>query len=736
MTESHLDLTSLNEHQRRAVEHSGGPLMIVAGAGSGKTRVIVYRIAKLLKQGVPPYRILAVTFTNKAAREMRERIEAIAPERSRDLWMGTFHSVCSRILRIDGLPVGVDRNFVIYDDADQIGTIRDIVKNLTLDERRFQPRAVLSAISRAKERLDGPDTYSKNASDVFEKDIAKIYRVYQARLAQANALDFDDLIVKTVRLLEQDAAVREKYQDRFLHVLVDEFQDVNYSQYRLAEILSAKHRNLTVVGDDDQSIYGWRGADVELMLRFGKDHHGSTFITLDQNYRSTSTILEAAHAVVRHIAGRNDKRLWTDNQSGMLVQIGEAGTENDEARLIVDTIQREVLARRRQYGDFAVLYRTNAQSRSLEEAMLTHQVPHVLLGGQRFYDRKEVKDLIAYLRLAWNPADDAALRRVVNVPPRGIGIGTLAKIETIAQESGLALFKVLTDLFSQLSLNKKSAASLKSFVRSIEDVQSLLFEDRPVATVIKSLLQSSGYIDHLRAERTDEAQSRLENLQELLNVAAQFDENAGGIGDVGAFLEMVALVSDVDSLMQAGDGVKLMTLHSAKGLEFPVVFLSGLEEGVFPHSRSRDSERELEEERRLCYVGMTRAQEQLFMTSARRRSHFGQSSFNARSRFIEDIPPHLTDRMPGSELSPRYQGRAEGTILRRDGESRCADPEPVSARWQPPFGIGEQVNHRKFGTGIVVACAPMTDDTEVTVAFPGTLGVKKLVQSVAKLEKQ
>lgn len=734
-----LDLATLNDRQREAVEHPGGPLMIVAGAGSGKTRVITYRIARLMQQGVPAYRILAVTFTNKAAREMKERLAHLVGEEAKQLSMGTFHSVCARLLRMEGAAIGIDRNFVVYDDADQLSVIREILKQKGhSDDKAIQPRGVLSEISRAKEKLITPEQYKNDAFSVLGRVVAEVYPLYADALRRANALDFDDLLLMTVRLLEQSAAVREKLQERYLHVLVDEYQDVNFAQYRLADLLAGKHRNLTVVGDDDQSIYGWRGADVSLMMRFGADHADATLITLDQNYRSTQKILAAAYAVVKHNRGRNDKKLWTQNDDGDLIELTEAGTERDEAMMIADRVMREVRTGRRKFGEFAVLYRTNAQSRALEEAFLTMRVPHVLVGGQRFYERKEVKDMISYLRAAWNPADDASVRRVVNVPTRGVGATALAKAEAYASERQIPLTEAMRALEFQMTLTKGSVTGMKQFLKVIDEARDLA--SASVTSALKHILTESGYMAELRAERTEEAQSRLENLQELVNVTSEFDATSDD-PTLGAFLEAVALVSDVDSMKDEGESVTLMTLHSSKGLEFPFVFLAGMEEGVFPHSRSLGNDRELEEERRIAYVGMTRAREQLILSYATRRSQFGQSNFNRPSRFLHDVPSELLDTSRanlrgGSGSGDSTWSPTQAVVVpRRTGGYEVAEPEAApKAAWTPPFSTGQKVRHAKFGVGIVVSVAPLKNDVEVTVAFPGVTGVKKLVQSLAKLE--
>lgn len=739
-----LDLTGLNPEQRDAVMHDEGPLLIFAGAGSGKTRVITFRIARLLARGVPPHRILAVTFTNKAAREMRERVEQLAGAVPRSMWIGTFHAICSRLLRIEGSNIGIDPNFIIYDDGDQISLIREIFKQKNIDDKSVQPRAVLSTISNAKEQMKDPEKFAQEATGFFERICADVYSAYNRLLRKANALDFDDILYFAVRLLEQRADVREKYQERFLHISVDEYQDVNYSQYQLVQLLSGRHRNIVVVGDDDQSIYAWRGADVSLILRFGSDHPDAKVVKLEQNYRSTKRILKVANEVISHNRSRAAKSLWTDNDEGRAVTLSQSGTELDEAMMVADAILKEVRMGRRKFGEHAVLYRTNAQSRVIEEAFLNMRIPHVLIGGQRFYERKEIKDMLAYLRLTLNPADDVSVRRVINVPSRGIGSGAMSQIEKWSAERGVPLWDALKDQGVQASLQKKSASSVRAFVGTIEEARDLS-EAGPVTPVLKLLMGNSGYLDMLRDEHSEEAASRLENLQELINVTAQYDLDDEG-ATLGGFLENVSLVADVDNLAEGGEAVTLMTLHSAKGLEFPVVYLIGLEEGVFPHSRSLQSDSEIEEERRLAYVGMTRAREELHLVHAHRRSLYGQPSFNRRSRFLDDIPPEWLDTLgsSGYAMPSRTSPERRQVYQERTGQYTVVEPtqravvstSPTlrSPSWKPPFEIGQRVRHAKFGVGIVIACSPIKDDTEVTVAFPGVVGTKKLVQNLAKLE--
>jgi DNA helicase-2/ATP-dependent DNA helicase PcrA len=729
-------LEQLNPQQREAVEHPGGPVIVFAGAGSGKTRVITSRIARLLREGVPPSRILAVTFTNKAAKEMKERVERQAGASAGGMWIGTFHAICAKMLRMDGRAIGLDPNFVVYDDADQVGLIREIFKKRNLEDRSIQPRAILNEISSAKEKLLTPEAYAERATGFIEKLAADIYKDYNALLKKANALDFDDLLYMAVRLLQQREDMRKKYQDRFVQILVDEYQDVNLAQYELIKILAEGHSNVMVVGDDDQSIYAWRGADVRLIWRFHQDYPNVATIKLEQNYRSTKNILAAAHGVIEKNRSRASKQLWTENPAGSPITLITVGTEQEEAMMVAEAVGRDVRTGRRNYGDFAILYRTNAQSRVMEEAFLTLRIPHVLVGGQRFYERKEIKDMLSYLRLVWNPADDASVRRVLNVPSRGIGETSMKEIEAFAAQSDSNLLVALASQDLQNALPKKAAGGARAFVSVLEEARKLAEEGR-VTPVLRHLLNASGMIDALREEHTEEAQGRLENLQELLNVTAQYDESSES-PSLGEFLESVALVSDVDAVEDGSSAVTLMTLHSAKGLEFPVVFLVGLEEGVFPHSRSMGSDTELEEERRLCYVGMTRAKEELHLMHAMRRSLYGQPNFNRRSRFLDDIPGELLSTPGGDPYSPSVPRQV---VPDRTGAYRTIDATPPREKtplrgptWKAPFEVGQRVKHGKFGIGVVVACSPLKDDSEVTVAFPGVIGVKKLVQGLAKLE--
>ncbi len=687
-----------------------------------------------------PHRIMAVTFTNKAAREMRDRIQEMAGPTSKGLWMGTFHSISAKILRIEGKAIGIDPNFVIYDDSDQMSLIKDIIRAKKIDDKSVQPRALLAEISSAKEKLLSPEKYEEQATGFFERIAAEVYRSYAGLLKKANALDFDDLLYFIVRLLEEREDVREKLQERFIHLLVDEYQDVNFAQYKFVNLIGAKHKNVTVVGDDDQSIYSWRGADVSLILKFASDWPGAQVIKLERNYRSTQSILAVAHEVIRKNRSRADKKMWTDNRDGIPVTLSQAGTEHDEGLMVADAIMADVRNGRRKFSDFAVLYRTNAQSRVMEEKMLMMRIPHIIVGGTRFYERKEIKDMMCYLRLVYNPSDDVSVRRVLNTPARGIGLSTLTLMDTWSKERSLPIVEALKDQAIHAGLSKKTSIAVKTFLAMLDEAQDLA-EKGPITPVLQLLLSKSGYITALREEGSEESLARLENLQELVNVTSEYDQDEEA--NLASFLENVSLISDIDSASTGGNSVTLMTLHSAKGLEFPVVFLTGLEEGIFPHSRSLGTDSEIEEERRLAYVGMTRAREELHLFHAHRRSLYGQPNFNRRSRFLDEIPQNLLKTEQGYAASPVDRAVTQN----RSGKYSITAPSPPppmygaperqlrKPEWTPPFIVGSRVKHVKFGVGIVVACNPLQNDAEVTVAFPGVTGTKKLVQSLAKLEQ-
>jgi len=704
-------LQDLNPPQREAVEHAGGPLLILAGAGSGKTRALAYRIAYLIRERrVRPQQILAVTFTNKAAREMLERVERLlGGPIARGIWIGTFHHICSRILRRHGDRVGIPKNFVIYDTEDQRALLREVLADAGLEERRFPPEVVLALIGRAKDEGLGPVEYAAQAENFFQEAVARAYRGYQALLRERGAVDFDDLLLETLRLFEEAPEVLEEYQTWFQHVLVDEYQDTNRVQYRLVAALAARHRNLCVVGDDDQSIYRWRGADIRNILDFERDYPDATIIKLEQNYRSTKKILAAASEVIRHNPHRHEKRLWTDNQEGESVSVYEAFDGHDEARFIVETIRR-YHTEGRPYREMVVLYRTNAQSRLFEEQLLRAGIPYQVVGGVRFYERKEVKDILGYLRLAQNPQDVASLRRVINIPRRGIGDITLGRLEAFAAQRGVGMFEAMTLPGALEDLPRAAVRPIGDFVGLIERIRDRAARVR-VSDLIEQTIGETGYQEMLEREGTEEAYSRLENLRELVTVAQEF-ETVTGEESLEAFLQHLALITDVDTWQEQADRITLMTLHSAKGLEFPLVFLAGLEEGLFPHARTIEEEDGLEEERRLCYVGMTRAKDRLYVTYARQRMIFGAVHPSIPSRFVDEIPQHLLQpaTVPAAAAAPWSD------------EERAITVPPVGAR----------VRHAKFGEGRVLEVEGEGVRAVVTVQF--AVGVKRLALGYAPLE--
>src|SRR5438034_1935216 len=702
-------LQDLNPPQREAVTHPGGPLLILAGAGSGKTRVLAYRVAYLLRhQSIAPARILAVTFTNKAANEMRERVDRLVGTAvARAIWIGTFHHICSRILRRNGDRVGVGRNFLIFDEDDQRAVIRQCLKGLGLDERRFPPAVVLALIDRAKNEGVDHLAYAERANGWYEEVVARVFNAYQRTLREQNALDFDDLLLEVVRLFGEAADVKEEYQDRFQHVLVDEYQDTNRAQYLIIRTLAEKHRNICVVGDDDQSIYRWRGADVRNILEFEQDYLDATIVKLEQNYRSTKTILQAAGEVLQHNPHRHRKALWTANPAGEPIVLYEAFDGHDEARFVVDEIAR--LRDGLRYRDFVVLYRTNAQSRLFEEQCLRAGIPYTIVGGVRFYERKEIRDIIAYLRLALVPADDASLTRIINVPRRGIGDVSFGRLEAYARGHGLSVLEAMARPEALEDLPKaaqRTAAELVDLVARLRDRASRV----RTTDLIDAAVVETGYQAMLEAEGTDEAYSRLENLRELVTVAKEF-EDVTGEESLNAFLQHLALVTDLDTWQEQVDRVTLMTLHSAKGLEFAVVFLAGLEEGLFPHARALEEAEGLEEERRLCYVGMTRAKQHLYLSHARTRTIFGSTMPGVPSRFLEEVPAELVTR---------------------------PTPAPPAVTWMeeerdiPSFAVGDHVRHASFGEGRVLGVEGEGVRAVVTVQF--AQGVKRLALGYAPLE--
>lgn len=743
-------LEGLNAVQAEAVQAPDGPVLIFAGAGSGKTRVLTHRIAWLIQaRDVPAANILAVTFTNKAAREMKDRLSKLVGPDASSLSVGTFHSICARILRHDIHHLGYDHNFVIYDDEDQLGLVKQALRDMDLDEKRHTPRSILGAISHAKNEMIGPEELARRGETHFEDVAARVYARYQDLLRANNAVDFDDLINLTVELFESTPSVLSWYQRRWRYVLVDEFQDTNRPQYRLVRLLTQRHRNLLVVGDDDQSIYSWRGADVRNILSFEQDYPDAAVFLLEQNYRSTQRILTAAHAVVKENSERAAKKLWTANGEGGLITVFEAYNEQEEAQFVVREIRRLIARREARAGECAVLYRMNAQSRALEEAFLRDGVPYRLVGGTRFYERKEVKDILAYLRLARNPNDSVSLLRVLNVPPRGIGTRSQAVLVNGAADRGLSVRSMLAranelDLLGAAA--KKSVGQFSSLLDELSEASG----EQPLEQFFDYLLERAGYVGFVR-DGSPEGEERWQNVQELRSVARDFGEMAPGAG-LDAFLQDVALVSEQDDLTKEQDAVTLITLHAAKGLEFPVVFIVGLEEGLFPHSRALDSPNQMEEERRLAYVGMTRAMRHLYLTHAYRRTIFGNPTMPTPSRFLDAIPPSVvkvdagradraaaaagfdTRRVPPSVV-PRPV-----TSLPANGQGAGRAPGATNgaaaAGEGPRYRTGDKVTHKLFGDGVVIRSDVIRGDEEVTVAFPEPVGIKKLSGAFAPLEKR
>ena len=734
-------LADLNPPQQEAVQHTDGPLLILAGAGSGKTRVITRRIAYLIaRRGVQPWNILAVTFTNKAASEMRKRVEQLLGARGLGVALGTFHSTCVRILRKWHVELGFRSSFVIYDDADQLGVIRDCLKALNLSEKALSPRSILARISRAKNEMLTTGEYAATAADFTEERTAKIYSMYQERLRASHAVDFDDLLMLTVLLFRDHPHILEHYEHLWRYVLVDEYQDTNQAQYQIVNFLSRRHGNLCVVGDDDQSIYRWRGADLNNILDFERDHPGCRVIKLEQNYRSTQNILDAAGGVVANNAGRKGKTLWTENPAGEAIVVYQASDEQVEAGFIVERIRELAAEQGHSLDDFAVFYRTNAQSRVLEDALRRAVTPYVIVGGLRFYERKEVKDLLAYLRLVANPDDAQSFKRIVNVPARGIGATSVEKLEGLAQSERVSIWEACARIASRKILGPKILKALEGLVALVEKTRAKLDVLTPPELIVE-LLEATGYLADLKNEGTIDAQSRMENLQELVSAAREFMDQSED-RSLQAFLDSVALIADIDTLAEGKGTVTLMTLHSAKGLEFPVVFMTGMEEGVFPHTRSLSEDAELEEERRLCYVGMTRAEQRLFLTSAMSRRLYNSDSYNLPSRFLDELPEKLVERWNGHGKSG---GPAEGGWPRaeiRDWGITSREPSPksgglryeVEESFVDHLQVGRRVRHPEWGIGTIRERIGEGEDLKVVVTFAG-VGRKKLAASFVRLER-
>ena len=724
-------LTGLNKEQQQAVQHTEGPLLILAGAGSGKTKVLTVRIAHLLAQGVNPYEILAITFTNKAAKEMKSRVEGFVGDVANRIWLSTFHSFCAKFLRfeLDNF-LGYNSNFTIYDTSDSQAVIKAALKVLNLDDKYYPVGAMIGAISDAKNKLLFASDFRKQARDFYQQKVADVYEYYERELRKNNALDFDDLLLVAVKLLQSNEAVLDKYSKRFRYVMIDEYQDTNHAQYLLAKLLASHWKNIAVVGDADQSIYAWRGADIQNILDFEKDYPNCTSIKLEQNYRSTKIILDAANAVIENNEGRPKKNLWTDKTEGAKIQHFTAQSEHEEAAFIGDTIAKKHDIHGVPYGDMAILYRTNAQSRVLEEALIKRALPYTMVGGTKFYDRKEIKDVLAYLRVLYNPFDDLSLLRIINVPKRSIGATTVAKLQDYARANGTSLFMTLTQLHLVDTIKGKTKEKLEEFGILIFTLVAEM-EDKTVLDILESILDRTGYLAQLEESTDPQDQARAENIGELLSVAKDFQDTNPN-GTVEDFLEQVALVNDVDSFEQEESKVTLMTLHAAKGLEFPIVFLGGLEEGLFPHSRTLMNPEEIEEERRLAYVGITRAEKELYISNATTRTVFGRTSSYLPSRFIDEIPEELVDGL-------RAKRKVPDDIKRHVPQHMSVTSRPVTkpivrneviADWK----VGDTAIHSKWGNGKVINVAGEGAGMKLTIEFP-TQGVRVVMAKFAPVKK-
>lgn len=724
-------LDGLNREQQQAVQHTEGPLLILAGAGSGKTKVLTVRIAYLLAQGVNPYEILAITFTNKAAKEMKSRVEGLVGDVANRIWLSTFHSFCAKFLRfeLDNF-LGYNSNFTIYDTSDSQVVIKAALKALNLDDKYYPVGAMISAISDAKNKLMFASDFRKQARDFYQQKVADVYEYYEKELRKNNALDFDDLLLVAVKLLQSNAAVLDKYSKRFKYVMIDEYQDTNHAQYLLAYLLSSHWKNIAVVGDADQSIYAWRGADIQNILDFEKDYPNCTSIRLEQNYRSTKIILDAANAVIDNNEGRPEKNLWTDKTEGAKIQHFTAQSEHEEAAFIGDTIVKKHDIHGVPYGDMAILYRTNAQSRVLEEALIKRALPYTMVGGTKFYDRKEIKDVLAYLRVLYNPFDDLSLLRIINVPKRSIGATTVSKLQDYARENGTSLFMTLTQLHLVDSIKGKTKEKLEEFGILIFTLVAEM-DDKSVLDILEAILDRTGYLYQLEESTDPQDQARAENIGELLSVAKDF-QDTNPTGTVEDFLEQVALVNDVDSFEQEDSKVTLMTLHAAKGLEFPIVFLGGLEEGLFPHSRTLMNPEEIEEERRLAYVGITRAENELYISNATTRTVFGRTSSYLPSRFIDEIPAELVD---GLRAKRKVPDDIKQTVPRHMSVTSRPVTKPiirneVIADWK----VGDTAIHSKWGNGKVVNVSGEGAGMKLTIEFP-TQGVRVVMAKFAPVKK-
>ena len=762
-------LEGLNDKQYEAVTNTEGPCLVIAGAGSGKTKVLTHKIAYLIKEkDVKPWNILSITFTNKAANEMKERIVNLVGDVATDIWMGTFHSICVRILRRFIDRIGFDNSFIIFDTSDQKTLVKNCLKDLGIDDKLFNDRSVLSEISNAKNEMLTPESYAARANGDFRKEkISTVYELYQKRLKENNAIDFDDIINYTIEILQDNEDIREYYCDKFKYILVDEYQDTNKAQFMLVKILASKYKNITVVGDNDQGIYSFRGADISNILNFEKDFPGTKIIKLEQNYRCTGNILKAANAVIKNNEVKYKKELWTQNEEGNLPKVYQADNEYDEASYIVEQIEHLRREEYYKYKDFAVLYRMNTQSRAIEDILRRENIPYKIIGGLKFYERKEIKDLIAYLRLIQNHNDNLSLRRIINEPKRGIGKTSLDKIELISNDTGESMYEIIKRA-DEFGLNRVFLNS-REFVNTIEE-SSAKKDELPISELIKQVLKKSGYTKALQNENTIEAENRIENLDEFLTVAIEFEEEEVENG-LREFLEGITLSSDIDELEESDDYVTLMTLHSAKGLEFPVVFLVGMEEGIFPGYKSISEPRELEEERRLCYVGITRAKEHLYLTCSKQRTIFGSTSYNQTSRFLKEIPEELLDgyeeafgdttnkermfkdtdyswtygsgnskvksyKMDNIESKVAAASKSASNFMFRTAESFLSNLNKKSEEKKvdlSQYKEGLRVFHKKFGEGTISIVEPENDDLKVDINFD-KVGHKRLMAKFANLQ--
>ncbi|HLR69759.1 MAG TPA: DNA helicase PcrA [Virgibacillus sp.] len=732
-------LQGLNKEQKQAVKHTDGPLLIMAGAGSGKTRVLTHRIAYLLREkDIAPRNILAITFTNKAAREMKDRVYKLVGTNSDQIWVSTFHSMCVRILRRDIDRIGYNRSFTILDSSDQLSVVKQVLKSLNIDPKKFDPRAMLGQISAAKNQLITPEEYNNNVGNFFERQVGQIYEAYQKVIRKNQSLDFDDLIMQTIHLFKRVPEVLKYYQHRFQYIHVDEYQDTNHAQYYLIKQLANRYQNLCVVGDSDQSIYRWRGADIANILSFEKDYSSAKTVFLEQNYRSTKSILEAANQVIARNTGRKPKNLWTENTDGKKIKYYQGTTEQEEALFVTDKLHHLISEEGYSPNDIAILYRTNAQSRAIEDKLMKSTIAYQMVGGTKFYERKEIKDMIAYLRLIMNPHDDLSFERIVNEPKRGIGKTSIDRLRAYATEHDISFYDAVKEV-DFTGVTKKAAMALVEFetlIRTLTQQQEFL----TATDMVEAVLKRTGYEEMLKREQSLESQSRLENLEEFMTVTQDFEAANEDDKTLMAFLTDLALIADIDrvddEVMQNEEKVTLMTLHAAKGLEFPIIFLIGMEENVFPHSRSMMDEEEMEEERRLAYVGITRAERELYVTHAKMRTLYGKTNMNPISRFIHEIPEDLIEGMEqakattfGSFAQPQEKPSfAKKRKAQKIQQTTGADSET----WMP----GDKAVHKKWGVGTVVKAQGEGESMELDIAFPAPTGIKRVLAKFAPITKQ